>query len=170
MRKALSMLGLAGLLAAGLFALPAGEAKAIVWKDCQRIAMCSGCRPVYKCRSCSYQRNLRRRRLRLGRCLRVGALPQSAAARRPHHPGPLGLLSTSCGLDPAIHCTDLSALKRTAWCPDESGHASKWAEANYSAARFFQREAALSSFASASTQRAPPGPDSRFQNGALVLR
>ena len=37
-------------------ALPAGEAKAIVWKDCQRIAMCSGCRPVYKCRSCSYQR------------------------------------------------------------------------------------------------------------------
>ncbi len=28
----------------------------LVWKDCQRIAMCTGCRPVYKCRSCSYQR------------------------------------------------------------------------------------------------------------------
>lgn len=27
-----------------------------VWKDCQEIAMCTGCKPVYRCRSCSYQR------------------------------------------------------------------------------------------------------------------
>jgi hypothetical protein len=33
--------------------------------------------------------HLRRRDLRLGRCLRVGALPQSAAARREDHRGPL---------------------------------------------------------------------------------
>jgi hypothetical protein len=56
MRKALTMLGLAGLLAAGLLALPSGEANAIVWKDCQKIAMCTGCRPAYRCRSCTYQR------------------------------------------------------------------------------------------------------------------
>jgi hypothetical protein len=56
MRKVLSMLGLAGLLAACVMALPAGEAKAIVWKDCQKIAMCTGCKPSYRCRSCSYQR------------------------------------------------------------------------------------------------------------------
>ena len=55
MRKILSMLGLAGGLAAGLVALTAGEASALIWKDCQEIAQCTGCRPVYKCRSCSYQ-------------------------------------------------------------------------------------------------------------------
>ena len=26
------------------------------FKDCQEIARCSGCKPVYKCRSCAYQR------------------------------------------------------------------------------------------------------------------
>lgn len=75
MRKALAMLGLAGLLAVCLVALPAGDARAgaladlkgalqqqtlhtpvLVWKDCQRIAMCTGCRPVFRCRSCNYQR------------------------------------------------------------------------------------------------------------------
>ncbi len=57
MRKALLMLGLAGLMAAGLLStLPADEASALVWKDCQRIALCTGCRPVFKCRSCQYQR------------------------------------------------------------------------------------------------------------------
>jgi hypothetical protein len=32
----------------------------LVWRDCQRIARCMGCRPVYHCRSCSYQRTCRR--------------------------------------------------------------------------------------------------------------
>ena len=40
----------------------------------------------------------------------------------------------------------------------------------YSAACFFQRVVAAVSVALASTQRAPCGPLSRFQNGALVLR
>jgi hypothetical protein len=31
------------------------------FKDCQEIARCSGCRPVYKCRSCTYQRVCNRR-------------------------------------------------------------------------------------------------------------
>ena len=57
MRKTLFMLGLAGLMAAGLVTLQADEASALVWRDCQRIAMCSGCRPVYKCRSCAYKRS-----------------------------------------------------------------------------------------------------------------
>ena len=56
MGKALLMLGLAGLFAACLVALPVNKATALVWKDCQRVAMCTGCQPVYKCRSCSYQR------------------------------------------------------------------------------------------------------------------
>jgi hypothetical protein len=56
MRKVLCLLGLAGLLAACLLALPAREASALVWKDCQRIAMCTGCRPVFRCRSCTYRR------------------------------------------------------------------------------------------------------------------
>jgi hypothetical protein len=75
MRKALVLLGLAGLLAAFLFALPATGSRAgaladlkgavqtqplyspvLVWRDCQRIARCSGCRAVYKCRSCTYRR------------------------------------------------------------------------------------------------------------------
>ena len=74
MRKALLTVILAGLMAACLFA-PATESRAgalsdlrdavqtqqlytpvAVWKDCQRIALCSGCRAVYKCRSCKYQR------------------------------------------------------------------------------------------------------------------
>ena len=66
MRKALSMLGLAGLVAACLLALPASDAKALVWKDCQRIAMCTGCKPVYRCRSCSYQKQCFRGRCQWG--------------------------------------------------------------------------------------------------------
>ena len=56
MRYVFCLVGLAGLLAAGLVALTAGEASALIWKDCQEIAQCSGCRPVYKCRSCSYRK------------------------------------------------------------------------------------------------------------------
>jgi hypothetical protein len=75
MRKRLILLGLIGLMAAGFGALTADSARAwmpagigaapqhqtlvtkvLIWKDCQEIAQCSGCRPVYKCRSCSYQR------------------------------------------------------------------------------------------------------------------
>jgi hypothetical protein len=56
MHKTLCLLGLAGLLAAGLMAWPARDANALIWKDCQRIARCTGCQPVYRCRSCSYQR------------------------------------------------------------------------------------------------------------------
>jgi hypothetical protein len=26
------------------------------WRDCQRMAPCNSCRPVYRCRSCSYQK------------------------------------------------------------------------------------------------------------------
>ena len=48
---------LGGLVAAGALALPAGKAEALVWKDCQRIALCTGCRPVFRCRSCQYQRS-----------------------------------------------------------------------------------------------------------------
>ena len=33
----------------------------IVWRDCQRIARCYGCQPVYHCRTCSYQRQCPRR-------------------------------------------------------------------------------------------------------------
>ena len=56
MRKTWLMLGLGGLVAAGALALPAGDADALIWKDCQRIAMCTGCAPRYRCRSCQYQR------------------------------------------------------------------------------------------------------------------
>jgi hypothetical protein len=55
MRRTLLFI-LAALMAACLLALPADEASALVWRDCQRIAMCTGCRPVFKCRSCSYRR------------------------------------------------------------------------------------------------------------------
>ena len=34
----------------------------LVWRDCQRIARCTGCKPVYRCRSCTYQRQCPRRR------------------------------------------------------------------------------------------------------------
>jgi hypothetical protein len=30
-----------------------------VWRDCQRIARCHGCAPVYRCRACEYQRQCR---------------------------------------------------------------------------------------------------------------
>ena len=75
MRKRFILLALLGLVAACLGAMTASDASAampgeigsalqpeplwtpvLVWKDCQRIAMCTGCRPVYKCRSCTYQR------------------------------------------------------------------------------------------------------------------
>jgi hypothetical protein len=57
MQKTLLMLGSAGLLAGLVLVLPGGEAEARVWKECQRIALCSGCRPVFKCRSCEYRRS-----------------------------------------------------------------------------------------------------------------
>jgi hypothetical protein len=68
------------LLGAMLSHLPAGDAKAglssapslsvtlqqqnlvipaKVWRDCQRIARCHGCTPVYRCRACSYERQCR---------------------------------------------------------------------------------------------------------------
>jgi hypothetical protein len=69
------MLSLVGLMAACLLVLCGSEGRAgaladlksavqteplvtpvLIWKDCQRIARCIGCRPVYKCRSCSYRR------------------------------------------------------------------------------------------------------------------
>ena len=75
MRKVLCLLGVAALLAACLLALPASDSRAgaladlrgvtqqetiytpvAVWKDCQKIAMCTGCAASYRCRSCSYQR------------------------------------------------------------------------------------------------------------------
>jgi len=75
MRKALITLALAGIMAACFGAMTAGGARAgmpgeigsalqpeplwtkvLVWKDCQRIALCTGCRAVFKCRSCTYQR------------------------------------------------------------------------------------------------------------------
>jgi hypothetical protein len=75
MRKALVTLALAGLVATLLAVFSAGSLKAgaltglggafehepiltpvLVWKDCQRIALCTGCAPVYRCRSCNYQR------------------------------------------------------------------------------------------------------------------
>jgi hypothetical protein len=31
----------------------------VVWRDCQRIARCNGCAPVYHCRYCNYQRTCR---------------------------------------------------------------------------------------------------------------
>jgi hypothetical protein len=34
----------------------------LVWRDCQRIARCYGCRPVFRCRSCTYQRQCPSRR------------------------------------------------------------------------------------------------------------
>jgi len=47
---------LGGLVVAGAIALPAPNAHALVWKDCQRIAMCTGCAPRYRCRACEYKR------------------------------------------------------------------------------------------------------------------
>jgi hypothetical protein len=72
-RNARIALVLAGLLALSLAALgqagawsPAGfgyavphapiAAPAKVFRDCQEIALCTGCKSVYKCRSCEYQR------------------------------------------------------------------------------------------------------------------
>lgn len=74
MRTLRVTLALMGLVA--LIALSIGDGRAGAWgprgledaapapiatpvkafKDCQEIARCSGCRPVYKCRSCTYQR------------------------------------------------------------------------------------------------------------------
>jgi hypothetical protein len=73
-RFTLAVAGLAALCLVALFALD-GRAGAVslgglgeavqhqplatpvkVWRDCQNMARCTGCRPVYRCRSCSYQR------------------------------------------------------------------------------------------------------------------
>jgi hypothetical protein len=77
MQKLLVAVICACLLGALLSTLPAGDAKAgvssapnvsitlqhrnlvtqaRVWRDCQRIARCHGCAPVYRCRSCSYEK------------------------------------------------------------------------------------------------------------------
>jgi hypothetical protein len=82
MCKSVVGLVLAFLLAVLLGASPASDAKAgaalaggmgsglqhqtlmqpvVVWRDCQRIARCYGCRPVFHCRTCSYQRVCPRR-------------------------------------------------------------------------------------------------------------
>jgi hypothetical protein len=79
MRKAWFMLILAGLMAAGFGMFASSDTRAAppaavtgtiqheplltparMWKDCQAIAMCTGCRPVYRCRSCTYQKTCRR--------------------------------------------------------------------------------------------------------------
>lgn len=77
MQKLLVAAMFACLLGAMLSSLPASDAKAglasvpnfsaalrqqnlvtqvKVWRDCQRIARCHGCTPVYRCRSCSYEK------------------------------------------------------------------------------------------------------------------
>lgn len=56
----------AGALAAGGLATALPHQSPVVpvkvWRDCQRIARCSGCTPVFRCRSCTYQRQCPRRR------------------------------------------------------------------------------------------------------------
>ncbi|MGV1015599.1 MAG: hypothetical protein ACOYB4_11575 [Methyloceanibacter sp.] len=85
MRKAWLMLILAGLMAAGYGTFLSGDVRAAplmpiasplqpeplwtpvrVWKDCQAIAMCTGCRPVYRCRSCTYKLTCRARQCSWG--------------------------------------------------------------------------------------------------------
>jgi hypothetical protein len=56
MQKVLLTLGFVGLTAACLLALPANEARALIWKDCQKIALCNHCQPGYRCRACEYKR------------------------------------------------------------------------------------------------------------------
>jgi hypothetical protein len=75
MRKRAVQLALLGLMAVCFGALGGSGARAAIsgslgdglphaplatpvrmWKDCQEIAQCTGCRPVYKCRFCTYQR------------------------------------------------------------------------------------------------------------------
>src|SRR5262245_7876242 len=75
MRKALIRLALAGLMVGCFGALSRTDVKADMAgglvgalphqssatpvrmsKDCQAIAMCTGCQPLYRCRSCSYRR------------------------------------------------------------------------------------------------------------------
>jgi hypothetical protein len=55
----------AGVAAAGLMAGAVQHQTlvqpALVWRDCQRIARCYGCKPVFRCRACSYQRQCLRR-------------------------------------------------------------------------------------------------------------
>ena len=78
MRYTRIILGLAGLIALGLVAFSALDGEAgvwsppgigdagqhqqmatpvKVWRDCQEIALCTRCKPVYKCRSCTYQKS-----------------------------------------------------------------------------------------------------------------
>ena len=75
MGKALLALALAGLLALGLGMLAERDAQAggfgrigsaseapklytpvLKFKDCQRVALCEGCAPLFRCRSCEYKR------------------------------------------------------------------------------------------------------------------
>ena len=77
MQKALVWLALVCLIGTGLGVFSPSDARAAsaapgsiagvlqheplftpvrVWRDCQRIARCTGCQPVFHCRSCSYQR------------------------------------------------------------------------------------------------------------------
>jgi len=61
---ALSLVALSAMdRSAGAFSLfgdtvrPAPIATPVkIYKDCQQISFCNGCRPVYKCRSCNYQK------------------------------------------------------------------------------------------------------------------
>lgn len=76
MGKALLALALAGLVAVGLGMLAERGAQAgafgqlgsaveaqklytpvVKIRDCQRVALCTGCTPVFRCRSCDYKRS-----------------------------------------------------------------------------------------------------------------
>jgi hypothetical protein len=79
LRYARIIWGFAGLAAFCLVALSAMDGKAgmvspggaaaqheplvtpvKVWRECQEIALCTGCKPRYKCRSCEYKRTCTR--------------------------------------------------------------------------------------------------------------
>lgn len=82
MGKALIALALAAVVAIGLGMVAKRDAQAgafgqlgsavetqplytpvLKFKDCQRVALCTGCKPVFRCRSCEY-----RRTCEAGRC------------------------------------------------------------------------------------------------------
>jgi hypothetical protein len=71
--KALIALALAGLVAVSMLAERGAQAgpfagvgnaveaqtlytPVLKFKDCQRVALCEGCAPVFRCRSCEYKR------------------------------------------------------------------------------------------------------------------
>jgi hypothetical protein len=85
MGKALIALALAALVAvsyglvaerdaqAGAFGQLRGAVEApplytqvLIFKDCQRVALCTGCQPVYRCRACEYKRICAGRRCHWG--------------------------------------------------------------------------------------------------------